>query len=297
VNHSSSTAWRLTMIVPAALLVTVSVAMYFLSTDSPQGDFGSLIRAGTKKKLSATTSAKAGFSDPVAWVLCVQYAASFGVELTVNNTMTMYFKSNFDVSLLTASTIASCFGLMNLFARAMGGMLSDKANQIIGMRGRLLVHMGVLLFEGIMLIIFSQMKELTAAIIVLITFSIFTQCAEGATFALVPYVNPSATGSIAGIVGAGGNIGAVTWGTIFLVRSNQGLDAAGSFQIVGICVIIISLFSVFIFFKDDYDGIFCNPRRTNKFNSIRKGNASLEIPQAVDTSDVHLDQDDGSMEQ
>eukprot|EP00957_Ditylum_brightwellii_P201953 15327940-Ditylum_brightwellii.AAC.1 len=64
---------------------------------------------------------------------------------------------------------------MNLFARGLGGYMSDKLNETMGMRGRLLVH--------------------TAA--------------EGTSYGIVPYVNPPCTGSIAGIVGAGGNTGAV----------------------------------------------------------------------------------------
>jgi NNP family nitrate/nitrite transporter-like MFS transporter len=39
--------------------------------------------------------------------------------------------------------------------------------------------------------------------------------AEGATYAVVPFVNRSALGSVAGIVGAGGNAGAVAAGFLF----------------------------------------------------------------------------------
>mgnify|MGYP002623154759 FL=1 len=39
--------------------------------------------------------------------------------------------------------------------------------------------------------------------------------AEGATFSVVPFVNKKALGSVAGIVGAGGNAGAVAAGFLF----------------------------------------------------------------------------------
>ena len=45
--------------------------------------------------------------------------------MTVNNTMASYFSDKFGMGLVTAGTIASCFGSTNLFARALGGMLSD----------------------------------------------------------------------------------------------------------------------------------------------------------------------------
>ncbi len=41
------------------------------------------------------------------------------------------------MSLNVAGTLAATFGLMNVFARALGGFLSDVANKYWGMRGRL----------------------------------------------------------------------------------------------------------------------------------------------------------------
>jgi NNP family nitrate/nitrite transporter-like MFS transporter len=45
-------------------------------------------------------------------------------------------------------------------------------------------------------------------IVFLILFSLTVQMAEGATFSVVPFINKKAIGSISGIVGAGGNVGA-----------------------------------------------------------------------------------------
>ena len=50
--------------------------------------------------------------------------------------------------------------------------------------------------------------------------SILTQAAEGTTFAIVPFVAPRALGSVAGVVGAGGNVGAVAWGLMFMFGSS-----------------------------------------------------------------------------
>merc|ERR1739844_861528 len=57
--------------------------------------------------------------------------------------------------------------------------------------------------------------NLGVSIFILVIFSSFVQAAEGSTYGIVPYVDPPATGSIAGIVGAGGNTGAVCFGLGF----------------------------------------------------------------------------------
>ena len=73
----------------------------------------------------------------------------------------------------------------------------------------------VLFAEGLALMLFSQMAVLALAIPALIVFSLFVQMSEGATFSVVPFINKRALGSVAGIVGAGGNAGAVAAGFLF----------------------------------------------------------------------------------
>ena len=63
--------------------------------------------------------------------------------------------------------------------------------------------------------LFSQMHTLWQAVPALILFSLFTQMSEGATFAVAPFVNAKAVGSVAGIIGAGGNAAAVAAGFLF----------------------------------------------------------------------------------
>ena len=111
-----------------------------------------------------------------------------------------------------ASAIASIFGWMNLFARGLGGWASDKANAKMGMRGRIIVHTICLLLEGVLVIVFANTGSLGIAIVIMVFFSLFVQAAEGTSYGIVPYIDPPATGSISGIVGAGGNTGAVCSG-------------------------------------------------------------------------------------
>mmetsp|Transcript_38741 Transcript_38741/g.54555 ORF Transcript_38741/g.54555 Transcript_38741/m.54555 type:complete len:135 (-) Transcript_38741:386-790(-) len=75
-------------------------------------------------------------------------------------------------------------------------------------------------------------------------FSVFVQAAEGATYAIVPYVLPEATGTVSGIVGAGGNIGGVVFGTIF-----RRMEFDEAVNIMSGAIFISAALSVFISVK------------------------------------------------
>jgi len=163
------------------------------------------------------------------------------VELTMNNAAALYFKDEFGQSTESAAAIASIFGWMNLFARGAGGYMSDKANAKMGMRGRILVQTVLLVGEGIMVLIFAQTGSLGVAIFIMVIFSLFVQAAEGSTFGIVPYVDPPSTGSISGIVGAGGNCGAVGFGMGF-----RQLDYEAAFMIMGFTILASGILGMFI---------------------------------------------------
>lgn len=83
---------------------------------------------------------------------------------------------------------------MNLFARGIGGFISDLFNSKYGMRGRV-IWQGITLFlEGAAIIVFGFADSLPGAIIALIFVSMMVQSAEGSTFGIVPYVDRRYTG-------------------------------------------------------------------------------------------------------
>ena len=94
--------------------------------------------------------------------------------------------------------------------------------------------------------LFSKMTTLTLAIPALVLFSLFVQMSEGATFAVVPFVNRRALGSVAGIVGAGGNLGAVLGGFLF---KNPALDWSAALFILGAAVTVCSFASFAVTFS------------------------------------------------
>jgi NNP family nitrate/nitrite transporter-like MFS transporter len=68
--------------------------------------------------------------------------------------------------------------------------------------------------------------SLIIAILLLTAFSLAVQMAEGATFAVVPFINKKAIGSISGIVGAGGNVGAFFAALFLKIKSVAAEEAA-----------------------------------------------------------------------
>ncbi len=95
-----------------------------------------------------------------------------------------------------------------------------------------------------MVLIFANTNSLGLAIFIMVIFSSFVQAAEGSSYGIVPYVNPPVTGSIAGIVGAGGNTGAVCFGLGF-----RQLETKQAFYLMGFTIIASGVLSLFVCIK------------------------------------------------
>lgn len=202
-------AWRYSMIIAGIVCFLMGIVYFFFTKDTPKGNFKELKAAG---EMVVAKKDQIGFlevlKDYRVWILFVVYAASFGIELTVYGTMDDYLQNTFQLERVTAGNIVLSFALMNIFARTLGGFFGDKFGKLKGLRGRVLFLSFILTLQGIMLISFSGATSIIVGIILLISFSLSVQMAEGATFSVVPFINKKAIGSVSGIVGAGGNVGA-----------------------------------------------------------------------------------------
>ena len=231
-------SWRLAMMVAGFALFLTGVAYYFLTEDTPTGDFKSGSNSG-----NASGAFLEACRDRRVWVLAVVYAACFGIELTIDNIAALYFTDTFHLSLKMAGLVAGSFGMMNLFARALGGIVSDRCAKTWGLRGRGLLLGCTLAAEGLAMILFSQMRALPFAIAAMMLTGLFVKMSNGATYSVVPFINKRALGAVAGIVGAGGNAGAVLAGFLFKSPSlsySQGLLILG----VAICAASTLAFAV-----------------------------------------------------
>ncbi len=223
-GFSDEAGWRASMVVAGAMCALTGVAYFFLTQDAPDGNFAELRERGEMpSKQHVKGSFLAACRDPRVWSLFLIYGACFGIELTINNVAALYFLDYFDYfqemdpvkAVSTAGLIAGLFGLMNIFARTLGGVFGDRFGEKWGLKGRVRWLFIALFCEGLALMVFSQMSVLALAIPTLVVFSLFTQMSEGATYSVVPFINRKALGSVAGIVGAGGNAGAVAAGFLF----------------------------------------------------------------------------------
>ncbi len=127
----------------------------------------------------------------------------------------------------------------------MAASCSDKVGSRFGFNGKVNLLTILLLLEGIGIILFARAGNLGAAIALMFFFGLCLKMANGATYSIVPFINPKAVGSVAGIVGAGGNVGAMLIG--FLFKSMPYADAffylgTGVF-VVGVIILIYRLVS------------------------------------------------------
>jgi NNP family nitrate/nitrite transporter-like MFS transporter len=181
-DGDSEKAWRYVSILPASLTFVTGVVIYYISDDAPKGNYSEMKEAGTMESVSYKRSLFSGASNPNTWLLALQYACCFGVELTMNGAAVLYFRDEFGQSSESAAAIASIFGWMNLFARGVGGFYSDYGNGMSGMRGRLWVQTCLLIGEGVSILCFAQTNTLAVSIVVMIIFSLFVQASEGAVY-------------------------------------------------------------------------------------------------------------------
>ncbi|KAL3664963.1 hypothetical protein V7S43_010138 [Phytophthora oleae] len=255
---SDNYGWRITLVFPAVFMVVVGIALYFLTDDCPQGNYVDLKKANamsiaaTKPEIDMKKALWAVASKSPTWILALQYACSFGVELQVHNVLSLYYYDDFKrpdcdpateenacrlLTQTTAGLISSLFGLMCIFARAVGGYASDVANRRMGMRGRILTQFAAFAGQALFLYLYSTTQRLAASVPLLIIFGFFVQASTGTTYGIVPYVLPEFTGATSGIVGAGGNVGGLCWGFLFKGVSDRAL----SFKYLSIFVAVAAL--------------------------------------------------------
>ena len=138
------------------------------------------------------------------------YFATFGSERAVVSMLPLFFAETFTLDPVMAGMVASAYAFMNLMSRPGGGWLSDK----FGRKSTLLILTAGLAVGYFIMSLVDSSWPLWLAVVAAMACSFFVQSGEGAVFAAVPLIKRRLTGQIAGMTGAYGNVGAVTYLTV-----------------------------------------------------------------------------------
>ncbi|MGZ8289080.1 MAG: MFS transporter [Telluria sp.] len=249
---SESFGWRAALVVPGVLMLVMAAAYWRFTQDCPEGNYDELRAAGVEVeagKKGGWASFRAAAANYRVWLLFVTYGACFGVEIFIHNIAAVYYVDNYQLTLGQAGLAAGSFGLLALFARALGGWLSDRMALNGALNRRVTLLFVLMIGEGAGLLWFAGAGTVAMAVLAMLVFGLFTHMACGATYALVPFIDRKALGGVAGIIGAGGNVGAVLAG---LLMKGTG-DIRQTLAILGGLVLLSALCAVAVRFTASAD--------------------------------------------
>ena len=176
-------------------------------------------------------------------VLNWAYFVTFGTELAVVSMLAMFYVEWFDIPKITAALLAGIYPFINLVARPGGGWISD----IIGRKRTLIIVFAGITASFLVLGTVSQQWPVWLVVGITIIAGIFSKAGSGAVYAMVPLVQRRMTGQIAGMAGAFGNVGAVTFLTV-----NSLVSYDMFFLVIGI--IAAAVFAMVLFVLEEPEG-------------------------------------------
>lgn len=199
-TNSVNVAWRLALAIPSVFALAVANYFYHNSDDTSLGNMSQIPELVLER--SAVDSFRRGILNVNSWILLVQYAACCGVDFTMCNGAALYYHARYpNLSVASTAAIAGLYSLAALYARGVGGYLSDTLSSRSGarnsIRARLWAQLACLLIQGILNIILARTdSSLSLNLTTLVIFSIFVQMSMGTCFGIVPYVDRLNTGSV-----------------------------------------------------------------------------------------------------
>ncbi|KAA0236240.1 MAG: Nitrate/nitrite transporter NrtP [Acidimicrobiales bacterium] len=219
---SSTTLWviyaALALIYVAHVIKTLHLNLPYLRRGVPEGE---KYHWGSVAALNST------------------YFANFGAELAVVSMLPAFFETVFKpltndsgsplVTATVAGVLAASFPFINLVARPLGGLLSDRMGR---RKHTMLIYMFGITVGFVLMgfigkwgpVVDGERSVLPTSatlwwVVISVGFalfaSVFVQGGAGATFAIIPMVNKRMTGQIAGMAGAYGSIGGVVYLVVY----------------------------------------------------------------------------------
>ncbi|BGP16635.1 hypothetical protein JCM10213_000449 [Rhodosporidiobolus nylandii] len=178
-------------------------------------------------------------ASPYTWLPSLMYMTTFGFELAVDaNLANVLFADHRSETFgqLKAGYYASTFGFLNFVTRPFGGYLGDMVYRRWGIQAKkwLTISMGFL--QGMFSLGFGiyslqkynagQRPDLNIQMGLVTLMAVFCEVGNGANFALVPHCGVRSPGTVAGIVGAMGNLGGIFFAIMFRYHVSEGYAVA-----------------------------------------------------------------------
>ena len=224
-------AWKLSPTGVGLLSATTTNIMYVVLVGLCVFQFSQIYKVNKDMLKTGEVEPHQRYKFKQVAILDWAYFVTFGSELAVVSILPAFFLETFDgMSLAAAGMLGAAFAFMNLLARPSGGYISDK----FGRRRSMSIFIIGLSIGYFALSQVTGSWPVPLAVVAVMFCSFFVQAGEGAVFAIVPLVKRRMTGQIAGMAGAYGNVGAVTFLTIYSF-----VDASTFFMVIGACALIV----------------------------------------------------------
>ncbi|PTB68399.1 MFS general substrate transporter [Trichoderma citrinoviride] len=229
-GYSPHLAWRLCFVtVPVPCLLLVAVIILLFGRDHPGGKWSQRHQVGSLavEKVPSEPLTLAALlkilADLRVWSCALCYLLTFGLETAMDAALpglinTLFASKSFTIT--DAAYAASTYGLMNLFARPLGGIMSDLLYARFGLRAKMYWLLTTALSQGIAMIglgVYINKNDATIGGVIgfLVAIAVTGFAANGACYSIYGHLRPKNIGAVAGIVGAGGNIGGLLYTLIF----------------------------------------------------------------------------------
>ena len=161
--------------------------------------------------------------DLRVWMCFMCYLLTFGLETALDAGLpglinTLFASSTFNH--VDAAYAASTYGLLNIFARPVGGIIADMLYSRFGLKAKVWWLLGTALSQGVAMIGLGMYinygnATLGGVIGFIVLVAVTGFAANGACYAVYGHLRPKNIGAVAGLVGAGGNIGGLIYTLIF----------------------------------------------------------------------------------
>ncbi len=231
--------WRAALFVPGIAMLAMSVLYARFTQDLPQGSLAAVRAAGltddagSKGGIAAMAEAMRNYRT---WLLALCYGGCFGIEIYIHTIAATYYVQTYGLSLSSAGFAAGSFGLLAFLGRPLGGVVSDAVAQRFGLDGRTRLVFLLILGEGLGLLGFARAPDVASAIVLMLGFGLFVHMSAGAVYSVMPFIDRKAIGGVCGVIGAGGNLGAVCAALLNRTIVSQ----SRCLEIIGVGVILVA---------------------------------------------------------